>query len=218
MSQLFPPSSNKLAKASIVGGVLLLVGLGALLWIWVNSPLKTRVGIKVEQPLPYSHKLHVGELGLDCRYCHTGVEASSFAGIPPTHTCMTCHVQVKTDSGRLAPIRASYSTGQPIEWVRVHNLADFVYFDHSIHVNQGVGCSTCHGHIDRMEVVAKAEPMNMSWCLDCHRAPEKYLRPQAEIFNMSWQPPANQLDVGRQLVAQNNIDVAILTDCSVCHR
>ncbi len=218
MSQIFRPSSNTVAKVSIVGGVFALGILAVLGWLFINSPYMTMVGIAREQPVPFSHKHHVSELGLDCRYCHTSVEESSFAGIPPTKTCMTCHSQVWTEAPVLQPVRDSYKTGTPLQWERVNNLADYVYFNHSIHVAKGVGCSTCHGQVDQMTTVSKANTLYMSWCLACHRAPEKYIRPKSEVFNMDWQPPADQLAQGRKLVDKYNIQVAQLTDCSVCHR
>jgi hypothetical protein len=178
----------------------------------------TGVGVAQAQPVPYSHKQHVGGLGLDCRYCHTTVETGSTAGIPPTETCMGCHAQIATDSPALEAVRAGRESGQPLEWNRVHDLADFVYFNHAIHVQQGIGCETCHGRIDEMAVVAKTQTLHMDWCLDCHRAPEKYIRPREEVFTMGYAPPVDQAALGAQLVAQYGVHVEQLTDCSVCHR
>jgi len=169
------------------------------------------------QPVPFSHALHVS-LKIDCQYCHSSVTTSASAGIPPTQTCMTCHSQVRIDSPVLAPLRDSYATGKPIQWNRVHDLGDFVYFNHSIHVAKGVGCSTCHGQVSQMNQITQVAPLTMGWCIDCHRAPEQYLRPQSEIFNTDWQPPADQLAQGRLLVQANHIEVSKLTNCTICHR
>ena len=218
MAQIFHPSANTISKATIVGGVLLLAGIGILAAIFVRSPYMTEVGITVEQPVPFSHQRHVGGNGLDCRYCHTSVEDSSFANIPPTQICMTCHSQIWSDSPQLALVRESYQTGTPIPWVRVHKLADFVYFNHSIHVNKGVGCETCHGRVDQMPLTIKTQTMQMDWCLECHRAPQNYLRPREAVFTMGWVPPQNQTDLGLKLIKEYNIPVKQLTDCYTCHR
>lgn len=218
MSQVFPRSMNIIAALSLVAVVLVLAGVAGFGYYFVRSPYNTGVGVARTQPVPYSHQQHVGGLGLDCRYCHTGVETSNSAGIPPTATCMGCHAQVATASPALALVRASLEENQPLEWIRVHNLADYVYFNHAIHVRQGVGCETCHGRVDQMAVVAKVESLQMSWCLDCHRAPEKYIRPREAVFTMGWQPPTDQAVLGPQLVAEYGIHVNQLTDCSVCHR
>jgi len=218
MAQIFHPSANTLSKATIFGTVFVIAGLVAIGYVLVRSPYFTGVNIPVEQPVPFSHEHHVSGLGIQCRYCHSTVEESSFAGIPPTHTCMSCHSQVWTQAPVLQPVRDSYATGKPIEWNRVHDLGSFVYFNHSIHVAKGVGCSTCHGRVDQMTRVYKAEPMTMQWCLNCHRAPEQYIRPREEIYNMAWQAPADQLAMGRQLIQEYKIDVSRLTNCYVCHR
>jgi hypothetical protein len=178
----------------------------------------TEVGVAKAQAVPYSHRQHVGGLGLDCRYCHTAVDQSNTASIPPTETCMGCHSQVATDAVSLELVRASLETGKPLEWIRVHSLPDYVYFNHAIHVRQGVGCETCHGRIDQMAVVAKAENLQMDWCLDCHRNPEKYIRPRDAVYTMGWKPPIDQAELGPQLVTEYGIRVAQLTDCSICHR
>ncbi len=218
MSQIFHPSANVYAKLSIVGGVLLvgLIGFGG--WLFILSPFSTMVGVAREQPVPFSHRHHVKDVGLECLYCHTSVDEAAFAGIPPVKTCMTCHSQIFSDAPVLEPVRNSYKTGEPLEWTRVNNLADYVYFNHSIHIKKGVGCSTCHGQVDEMALTAKGESLYMMWCLDCHRAPEQYVRPLDEVYNMDWQPPANQLEVGKALVAEYDIQVKQLTDCSLCHR
>ena len=219
MAQIFSRRANVHSKVVIVGLVLLVCGAGwatsAIFW----SPYTTYVDVPLEQPVPFSHKHHVGDDGIDCRYCHTSVEKSAFAGIPSTHICMTCHSQLWTDAPLLAPVRASLATNVPIQWNRVNDLPDFTYFNHSIHISKGVGCSTCHGKLDEMPLTWRAQTLYMKWCLDCHRAPEKYVRPQAEIYNLHWQPPPDQLAQGRLLVQQNQIDTSgRLTNCSTCHR
>jgi hypothetical protein len=169
-----------------------------------------------EQPVPFSHAHHVAGLGIDCRYCHTSVETSATAGIPPTKTCMNCHSQIWSDSPTLEPVRESFRSERSIEWVKVNDLPDFVYFNHSAHVNQGVGCTTCHGRVDRMPLMWQEASLTMEWCLDCHRHPERYLRPREEVFNASYEPPADQLALGRSLAAQYGIHTR--TSCSTCHR
>jgi hypothetical protein len=184
------------------------------------SPRTTDVGYQPNQPVPFSHALHAGELGMDCRYCHNTVEQAAFAAVPATQTCMNCHVSIKPDSPQLAPVRGSWESGMPVEWTKVHDLPDYAYFNHSAHVNKGVGCATCHGRIDQMEQVHQARALSMAWCLDCHREPEKFLRPKSEITNMSYVlPPTEQLRVGRELKQQYGIrDPAYMTSCSTCHR
>jgi hypothetical protein len=216
MGQIFHPSANTIARASIVGGVVALAAVAALAFAFIRSPNNTEQRVHVEQPVQFSHRHHVGDVGIDCRYCHTSVEESRFAGIPPIQTCMNCHSQLFNQAPILEPIRQAYETGVPIAWVRVHNLADFAYFDHSIHVAKGFGCSTCHGPVNDMPLVWQENTLLMEWCLECHRAPERFIRPREEVFNMAWQRPANQIEVGRQLVQQYN--VTSRTDCSTCHR
>jgi len=216
MAQIFHPSTNPISKISIFGGVFFIAGLFGILGVVVRSPNMTNVGVPREQPVPFSHKHHVADDGIDCRYCHTAVETSAFAGIPPTQTCMNCHSQLYTDSPILEPVRASDQTGQPIEWTRVHDLPDYVYFDHSIHVNKGVGCATCHGQVDEMPLMWKENTLLMEWCIECHRNPEEYVRPREEVFNMGWQPPADQVTQGLKLVDEYHIQSK--TDCSTCHR
>jgi hypothetical protein len=181
-----------------------------------RSPWVTDVHVAREQPIQFSHERHVAGNGIDCRYCHTSVEDSSFAGIPPTKTCMNCHSQIFANSPFLEPVRDSFRTGRSIEWTRVHDLPDFVYFNHSIHVNKGVGCTTCHGQVDRMPLMWQEKSLQMEWCLDCHRNPERYVRPRAAVFRVDYEAPANQLELGRQLVAEYQIQK--LTSCSTCHR
>ncbi|HRW10058.1 MAG TPA: cytochrome c3 family protein [Caldilineaceae bacterium] len=218
MSQLFHPSANTFARVTIFGALFVLVGLAGIGLAIARSPYQTQVNVVQPQPVPFSHEHHVNGLGIDCRYCHTSVEESSFAGIPPTHTCMTCHSQIWNDSPVLAPVRASYRTGEPLVWNRVHNLPDYVYFNHGIHIQKGIGCTNCHGPVDTMPMMYKAEPMTMEWCLNCHRAPEEQIRPREEVFNMDYEPPLDQLALGRELVAQYHIPTERLTDCYVCHR
>ena len=216
MSQIFHPSTNTISKVSIFGSVFLA---GGLLWGVVNmnrSDYVTQVAVPRKQPVPFSHKHHVSGLGLDCRHCHTSVEESAFAGLPATKTCMTCHSQVWADSPMLEPVRASFRTDQPLEWTRVHDLPDFVYFNHSIHVKKGVGCVSCHGQVDQMPLVWKQQTLQMEWCLDCHRHPEGHLRPPEQVFNMTWQPEEDQHALGAALVLKNKIRNP--TSCSDCHR
>lgn len=184
-----------------------------------RSEYVTQANIVRVQPVQFSHEHHVSGLGIDCRYCHTTVEESSFAGIPPTKTCMNCHSQIWANSPYLEPVRESWRTGKAIQWTRVHNLADFVYFNHSIHVNKGIGCVTCHGRIDQMPLTWQQQSLQMEWCLECHRQPERFIRPREYVFSMDWQPPADQIALGQKLVKEYNIpDVAFLTSCSTCHR
>jgi len=219
MAQLFHRSTNTLSRLTIFGG---LFALAAVTWAWagaIRGPYVNDKDVVREQPVPFSHQHHAGGLGLDCRYCHTSVEKSSFAGLPPTQVCMNCHRQVWSDSWMLEPVRASFRDRQPIAWTRVNNVPDFVYFDHGIHVHQGVGCETCHGRVDQMPLTWKAESLRMEWCLNCHRHPENYLRPREEVFTMSWRPPVPQLELGRRLVTEYKVDSpSKLTDCSICHR
>jgi hypothetical protein len=214
MPQIFHHSTNTFAKATIFSALFVVA-----LLLWTLSEINrseyvTDVGVAHEQPVPFSHQHHVNGLGIDCRYCHTSVEESSFAGIPPTATCMNCHKQIWTNAEMLAPVRESFATGKPIAWRRVNDLPDFVRFDHSIHISKGVGCVSCHGRVDQMPLTWKAEPMTMEWCLNCHRAPEKFVRPREEVFNMAY-AAENQRVLGPQLVKQ--YDVKSRTSCSSCH-
>jgi hypothetical protein len=204
---------------SLAGVVGLVLFAGWVLMILMQSSWVTKQNEFVEQPVQFSHAHHVGGEGFDCRYCHTSVEKSSFAGIPPTKTCMNCHSQIWTNAPILEPVRASYRDDKPLEWIRVNDLPDFVYFNHQIHIHQGVGCATCHGRIDKMPLTYQAQPLLMGWCLDCHRAPEKYLRPRDQVFNMAYEAPANQIELGLQLKKQYNVaDIRHMTSCSICHR
>jgi hypothetical protein len=215
LAQIFPEWTNKL-PACIAAGVVLAILLGTGIVWYFFSPKFTDVGFRPKQPVDYSHKLHAGDLGLDCRYCHVGVERSAVAGVPPTQTCMNCHKLIKTDSEKLQPVRESWETGKPMEWVKVHKIPDYAYFNHSAHIRAGVGCASCHGNIARMEVVTQVEPLSMSWCLDCHRDPDMHLRPAGEITNMQWEPPENQIEMAEILKREKDIDPP--TDCSRCHR
>jgi hypothetical protein len=198
-------------------GIALLVATAAwLLGAVQRSPWLTQANVVREQPVPFSHKHHVAGLGIDCRYCHTSVEDSSFAGIPPTRTCMTCHSQIWLKSPMLEPVRESFRSDRSIEWLRVHDLADFVYFNHSIHLKKGVGCESCHGRIDEMPVVIQEKTLLMDWCLECHRAPEKFVRPRSEITTMGYRPSVPQSVIGPRLVEEYGI--RSLTSCSTCHR
>ncbi len=187
--------------------------------VLARSPYITNQRVTRNQPVQFSHKHHVGDDGIDCRYCHTSVETSAYAGIPPTRTCMNCHSVLFNNVGYLEIVRDSYRTDESIHWVRVHRLADYVFFNHSIHVNKGIGCSTCHGPVNQMPLVYQVAPLNMGWCLDCHRNPQANLRPKDQIFNMDWKAPANQEEVGRQLATEYKLrTTAELTSCSTCHR
>src|SRR6266481_2424576 len=205
MAQIFHRSANTLARASILGVVLLLSAVGAALMQFQRSPYVTGQHIAPEQPVPFSHQHHVAGLGLDCRYCHTSVEESSFAGIPPTKTCMNCHAQMWTNAEMLEPVRHSFRTGRSLEWTRVHDLPDFVYFNHSIHVAKGVGCATCHGPVDRMSLMYQQNSLQMSWCLECHRNPAKFVRPRDQVFSMAYERPSDDPGLGERLVKEYKI-------------
>jgi len=220
MSQVFHPAANTLSRISLAAVALLLAGSGWLIAALLRSPYATQAHIVRDQPIAFSHKHHVEQIGLDCRYCHTTVEDASFAGMPSTETCLGCHSQVWADSPMLAPVRESFRTGEPIRWTRVHDLPDHAYFDHSIHVRKGIGCSTCHGRVDQMPLVWREKTLHMDWCLKCHRDPEVHLREQEDIYTMPW-PPADQspADDGARLRSQYDIQPAgKLTNCSLCHR
>jgi len=218
MPQLFPPVANSIARTSLVAAILLpAVALLAGSAI-TRAPYNTKVDIPLDQPVPFSHEHHVNELGLDCRFCHGGVEESPKAGLPPTHTCMTCHSQIWTNSPLLEPVRRSYETGEPIRWNLVNSVPDFVYFDHSIHVRKGIGCSECHGPVHKMQITYRAKAFHMAWCLECHRAPERFIRTKDQVMNTQYTRPRNQLTVGAKLVEQYGIKKEQLTDCSICHR
>ncbi len=219
MAQIFHPSTNTLSRLTIFGSLFVVLGLLVMTYLFNKSPFVTQVDVVINQRVPFSHEHHVRGLGIDCRYCHTTVETSSFAGMPPTYTCMSCHSQVWTQAPLLQPVRASLAGNQPLHWDRVHDLPDFVYFDHAIHVNKGVGCVSCHGRVDKMPLIRKAEPMTMEWCLNCHRQPQKYLRPREKVVDMQWQPQ-DQLSLGQALVKQYHMETSLdrITNCSTCHR
>ena len=218
MPQLFKPRSNPLYRLVFILSTSAAVGalLFSVAWKW--SDYETEVDVSIMQPVPFSHKHHVGGLGLDCRYCHASVEKTAQAGMPSTHTCMTCHSQVWQNAPMLEPVRESEASGQPIPWQRVNRLPQYVYFDHSIHVNQGVGCTTCHGEVAEMPLTSKKRSFYMRDCLSCHREPERYLRPRELVFDAHWQAPPDQIELGARLVAQYHIPKQRLTDCVTCHR
>jgi len=219
LPQIFHRSTNTLSRLSLFSALFLVALFLSVLAEIERSSYITEADVVREQPIQFSHKHHVEDDGIDCRYCHTSVEQSAFAGIPPTKTCMNCHSQIFAASPYLEPIRESFRTGKPIEWTRVHKLPEFVYFNHSIHVNKGVGCASCHGQVNLMPLVRQVASLQMEWCLDCHRHPERALRPREQVFNMHWQPPADQLEQGRRLAREYNIrSVEELTSCSTCHR
>jgi hypothetical protein len=219
MSQIFHPSTNTLSRVSIFGALFLIVGVLYLMAAFTRSDYTTEVNVAEEQPIQFSHKHHVADAGIDCRYCHTSVEKTASAGFPPTKTCMGCHSQLWSTASFLEPVRQSWKTEKPLVWRRVHDLPDYVYFNHSIHVTKGVGCTSCHGRVDQMPLMMKVNTLQMEWCLDCHRNPEKHLRPKSEIFNMAWEAPADQLEQGKQLRAEYGIrSNALLQSCSTCHR
>ena len=216
MAQIFHPSTNTFSKVSIFGAIFIAAGAVWAVTAVNRSAYATQVEIARAQPVPFSHKHHVGGIGIDCRTCHTTVETAAFAGIPPTATCMSCHSQIWADSPMLEPVRESFRSGRSLQWTRVHDLPGFVYFDHSIHVKKGMGCSTCHGRVDQMPLTWQVNTLQMEWCLDCHRHPERNVRPREQVYQMDWTPPPDQIERGRELVARYNIKK--LTDCSVCHR
>jgi Cytochrome c3 len=219
MPQIFHPSTNTLSRLTIFGAAAIALGLLVLNYLILRSPYQTEVGVIRSQPVPFSHEHHVRGLGIDCRYCHTSVETSSFAGLPPTATCMTCHSQIWASSPMLEPVRTSLAENRPLVWTRVHDLPDFVYFHHGIHIQKGIGCVSCHGRVDRMPIMWKEEPMTMEWCLACHREPELHLRDKRDVFRMDLALAGReQLEKGKELVKSNHIEVDRLTNCSVCHR
>jgi hypothetical protein len=214
MPQIFHRSFNTLSLVSIYGSVFLLLGAGWALSLFVRSSYATNVGVARDQPIPFSHQHHVNELGIDCRYCHTSVEDSAFAGIPPTKTCMNCHSQIWVGSQMLAPVRNSYRNDESIHWQRVHKLGDFCYFNHSIHVKKGIGCVTCHGRVDQMPLVWQEKTLLMEWCLDCHRQPERYVRPREEVYNMTYE--RKDPDEGKRLAQEYQVRSKM--SCNACHR
>jgi hypothetical protein len=241
MAQVFHRSSNTLARASILATLMLVAGVLYTALEMARSPYTTYAGVAKAQPVPFSHQHHVAGLGIDCRYCHTSVETSSFAGIPPTKTCMNCHSQIWTNAPMLEPVRESYRTGKSLVWTRLNDLPDFVYFDHSIHINKGVGCNSCHGPVNKMPLMYAEASLQMEWCLNCHRAPEKFLRPhkvagrpnEDQVFNMNYEQPStshpvvledgksftDQIQLGSYLKNVNQVrSVSDITSCNTCHR
>ncbi len=216
MSQIFSKSANAIARLTLWGGLITVVLLLWVILLLMRSDFVTGANTNITQPVQFSHAHHVGGLGIDCRYCHTSVEQSTFANIPPTKTCMNCHSQIWLDSPFLEPVRESFRTGKSLEWVRVHDLPDFVYFNHSVHVKKGVGCETCHGRLDQMAGIYQASSLQMEWCIQCHREPERHLRPRAAVTTMGYRPEGDQVEIGRRLVQE--YDVKRLTSCSTCHR
>ena len=241
--QVFPPSTNTISRVSIFGALFFALGMLFVVYMIFRSPYVTQVHVARDQPVPFSHEHHVTALGIDCRYCHTSVETSSFAGIPPTKTCMNCHSQIWTNAQLLEPVRASYRSGESLQWTRVNQLPDFVFFNHSIHVTKGVGCNTCHGPVDQMPLMYQEESLQMEWCLGCHRDPGKNLRPRDQVFNMRYQPPRTdnpvtvegksftdqdalgaflitryKVRVGKVKTADGQLGVGDITSCSTCHR
>ncbi|HLX63172.1 MAG TPA: cytochrome c3 family protein [Planctomycetota bacterium] len=218
MPQLFHPSINSFAKASAVG---IVVGIAMLILAATSvdrSPYVTRIGEPLPQPVPFSHQHHAGALKIDCRYCHTSVETSSFAGLPSLETCMSCHSQIWRDSPMLSVVRESYSTGRALSWNRVHHLPDYAYFRHDIHLAKGVACENCHGRVDEMPLMWKANTLHMDWCLDCHRNSERYLRPKDRVFEMGYVPNEPQQTLGVKLLKENQVEPQRITDCVTCHR
>jgi hypothetical protein len=216
MPQIFHRSANTLSKLSLAG---LLIVVGSLIFTAIlvaRSNYVTGAHEFIEQPVQFSHRHHVKDDGIDCRYCHTSVETSPFAGIPPTKTCMNCHSQIWNQAPILEPIRASFREDRPVRWVRVHDLPDFVYFNHSIHVKKGMGCETCHGRIDEMPLTLQQNSLQMEWCVNCHRNPENYVRPRSEIYTMGYKPSEPQSVIGARLVKEYGIRGN--TSCSTCHR
>ncbi len=220
MAQFFHKSANNIARISMILGVVLAGTAFYVYTVVARSSYLTGRYLEKQQPVQFSHKHHVGDDGIDCRYCHSTVETTASAGMPPTQTCMNCHSQIWSDSPYLEPVRASFRDNKPIQWERVHDLPEFAYFNHSIHVAKGVGCSTCHGSVNQMPLVFQASPLLMEWCLDCHRNPEKVLRAtKDDVFDMNWKAPEDQAKLGKELAIERKIrSTAELTSCSTCHR
>src|ERR1700694_3655748 len=216
MPQIFHRSTNTISKVSIIGGGIVVASLIVAAYALDRGSFATDVAVVKEQPVPFSHKHHVADDGIDCRYCHSSVEVSAVAGIPPTETCMSCHSQIWTNAQMLEPVRESFRSGKSLEWTRIHDLPDFVYFNHSIHVSKGIGCATLHGRVDQMPLTYKVNTLYMQWCIECHRNPAQFVRPRDQVFSMTYQYPENQLELGAGLVKEYKIQS--LTDCVTCHR
>lgn len=215
MPQIFHPSMNTVARVSVFGAAFIVTAIVALLLLVVRSPYATEVGVVREQPVPFSHKHHVGDVGLDCRYCHTSVEDSSVAGIPPTKTCMNCHSQLFSESAMLQPVRDSFATGKPLHWTRVHDLPDYVYFNHSIHVHKGIGCVKCHGPVNEMPLMWRQESLHMHWCLNCHRHPELFVEDRANVFDPALD---SIIDPAAARALVDDYHIQSKTSCYTCHR
>jgi hypothetical protein len=221
MAQIFHRSFNVISRLTIFGAVFVIAFLGWAFYVLAQSPYLTNVGVTRDQPVPFSHAHHVGQLGIDCRYCHDAAEKSSFAGMPPVKTCMNCHEQIWTGSEMLQPVREAYAKGETLPWERVHRLADFAYFNHSVHVNHGVGCASCHGPVNEMPLMYQHGTLLMQWCLDCHRNPEPKLRPKEKVYDIDWQwgPGKDAIQEGHKLAEEfHTPGPRKLTDCSTCHR
>ena len=216
MGQIFHPSTNALVRAVIVFSLTGIAAVAALIYVYFRSDYFTQEALVAQQPVPFSHQHHVQGLGIDCRYCHRSAEVSSFAGMPDTATCMSCHSQIWTNAAYLSPVRQSLRTGIPIHWRRVNDVPDYVYFNHSIHIRKGIGCESCHGRVDTMPLTWRAHSLQMGWCLDCHRDPAKFIRPREEVYTMGYKPGIAQADLGPQLMAR--YEVQTRTDCYACHR
>jgi len=215
LAQIFKKSANVWPLFLVIA--VMVLGAGATGFIWYyGSPKYIDVGYRPTQPVAYSHKLHAGDLGIDCRYCHTSVEVSAKALVPPTETCMNCHTLIGTDKATLEPVRASWNENKSLEWVRVHDLPDYAYFNHSAHINVGIGCESCHGNVASMEKIEQMKPLSMGWCLECHRAPEKYIRPLDQVTKMNWIPSEDHAEFAKKVIKEKNITPP--TDCSGCHR
>src|SRR4051812_21945261 len=205
MAQIFHPRANAIARGVVAGAAVGVIVAGWIAYGVQTSSYATYAGVVRDQPVPFSHEHHVGGLGVDCRYCHTSVTESAFAGLPATKVCMTCHSQLWTNAPMLSPVRESWRSGAPVAWTRVNSVPGYVYFDHSIHVNKGVGCTTCHGQVDRMPLMYQSESLQMRFCLDCHRNPANYLRSREEVFSVTYRPPADQKRVGGELAERYHV-------------
>ncbi len=215
MAQIFSKKIDKLLPILVATKVVVVLGVIGFIWYYF-SPRYTDVGYRPVQPIHYSHKLHAGDLGIDCRYCHTNVESQRNAGIPPVQVCMNCHTMIGKESAALAPLREAWETGKPVQWVRVNDLPDYAYFNHAAHIRAQVGCESCHGNITQMEVVMRAQPLSMGWCLDCHRNPAQHIRPANMITKFGWKPTAEELAYAEKFMTAKNIRPS--EDCTTCHR
>jgi hypothetical protein len=215
MALIFPKSTDKYVRIAAVFVGAIVLG-GTALGLYITNPEVLKTGYAPVQPVPYSHKLHAGDLGMDCFYCHYSADKSDYAAVPATQVCMNCHVRVKPQSPRLANLRQSWETGRPVEWVRVHRIPDFAFFNHQAHVTAGVSCVSCHGRVDQMVEVKQVEPMNMAWCLECHRDPARNIRPPEEVTNLAWQPDRDPAEIGREIMQARGINPP--QHCSGCHR